>query len=194
MKKTILGIFTALMAVMVLTGCGLFAKANGVILYGEEEEVVKAVEKEKEKDDFIEEEQHKFKMLIKDDREIMILAEKTAQSLVKKKLISEITNQAKAKTEVISSLSKVAKGEGLLFTKDKAYELEIENITIKDEGNLVIGEGRVFTDLFLIVNDEDWASLAGTEKTMAILKYDTDPSAEGLRYEVEKTQLVRIQD
>ena len=72
--------------------------------------------------------------------------------------------------------------------------MELENINIEDEGNLVIGEGRVYTDLFLIVNDEDWASLEGTEKTLAILKYDKDPSAEGLSYEVEKTQLVRIQD
>ena len=59
---------------------------------------------------------------------------------------------------------------------------------------MVIGEGRVYADLFLIVTDEDWATLEGTEKTLAILKYDKDPSADGLSYDVEKTQLVRIQD
>ena len=126
MKKTILGILTALMAVIALSGCSMFAKANGVILYGEEEEVLKAVEKEKEKDNYNRrKEQHKIKMLTNDNRQVMILKEETAQSLVKKKLIREITNQEKAETEVISSLSKVAKGEGLLFTKEKSYEIGI---------------------------------------------------------------------
>ena len=192
MKKTILGILATLMAVLALTGCNMFAKANGVILYGEQEEILKAVEKEK--DELVAEEQHKIKISTIDNRKVMILTEDTAQSLVEKKLISEITNQEKGTTKTISSLSKVAKGEGLLFTKEDSHEIKIENINIKNEGNLVIGEGRVYADLFLIVTDEDWASLEGTEKTLAILKYDKDPSADGLSYDVEKTQLVRIQD
>lgn len=204
MKKTILGILTTLMAVIVLTGCNMFTKANGVILYGEDEEIQNAVEnikekekgdkKEREKEKLVEEEQHKIKILSNDDRQIMILTEKTAQSLIKKKLISEITNQEKGNTKAISSLSKVAKGEALLFTKEKSYELEIENINITYEGNLIIGEGRAYADMFLIVNDEDWASLKGIEKMMAILKFDKDPSADGFSYEVEQAQLVRIQD
>jgi len=194
MKKIILGILTTLVAVIVLTGCNLFAKANGVILYGEEEEILNAVEKEK--DELVEEEQHKIKILTNDNRQIMILTVETAQSLVEKKLIKEITNQEKATTKAISSLPKVAKGEGLLFTKEESRELELEdmNINIKYEGNMVIGEGRVYADIFLIVNDEDWASLKGTEKTLAILKYDKDPSTDGLSYDVEKAQLVQIQD
>lgn len=182
----------------------MFAKANGVILYGEEEEILNAVEnvkekgekkeREKEKEKLVEEEQHKIKILTDDNRQIMMLTEKTAQSLVKKKLISEITNQEKGNTKAISSLSKVAKGEALLFTKEESYELEIENINITYEGNLIIGEGRAYADMFLLVNDEDWASLKGTEKMMAILKFDKDPSANGFSYEVEQAQLVRIQD
>lgn len=204
MKKIILGIFTTFMAVVVLTGCNLFAKANGIILYGEEEEILTAVEnvklkekgdkKEREKEKLVEEEQHKIKILTDDTRQIMILTDKTAQSLVKNKLISEITNQEKAIVKPISSLSKVAKGEALLFAKEESSKLEIENINIQYEGNLIIGDGRTYADMFLIVNDEDWASLQGTEKMMAILKFDKDPSADGFSYEVEKAQLVRIQD
>ncbi len=204
MKKTILVILTTLMAVIALSGCSMFAKANGEILYGEDEEIQNAVEnvkekekgekKEREKEKLVEEEQHKIKILTDDTRQIMILTEKTAQSLVKKKLISEITNQEKGNTKAISSLSKVAKGEALLFTKEESYELDIDTININYEGNLIIGEGRAFADMFLIVNDEDWATLKGTEKTMAILKFDKDPSADGFSYEVERTQLVRIQD
>ena len=57
---------------------------------------------------------------------------------------------------------------------------------------MVIGGGRTYTDLFLIVHAEDWASLNGEEKTMAILEYDKDPSTYGLDYDVEQTQLIRI--
>ena len=198
MKKTILGIITTLMAVVVLSGCSMFAKANGVILYGEEEEILTAVEKEQEKkkkkDKPVEVEQHKIKILTNDSQKVMILKEETAQSLVNKKLIREITNSEKGKSEAVSSLSKVAKGEALLFTKEKSYELELEDIKIENKGNLIIGIGRAYADMFLIVNDEDWVSLEGTEKTLALLKYDKDPGKDGLDYDVEQVQLVQIQD
>jgi len=198
MKKTILCILTTLMAAIVLSGCSMFAKANGVILYGEEEEILNAIEKEegkvKKKDKPVEVEQHKIKIVTNDNHKIMILKDETAQSLVKKKLIREITNQEKGRTEAVSSLSKVAKGEALLFTKEKPFELDVENLKIKNEGNLIIGIGRAYADIFLIVNDEDWASLEGTEKVLAILKYDKDPGKDGLDYDVEQVQLVEIQD
>ena len=193
MKKSILGILITLMAVIALLGCGMLAKANGVILYGEEE-ILNAVKEEKDK--IVEVEQHKIKMLTNDNQQIMILSEDTAQSLVEKKLISEITDQKKGESKEISSLSKVAKGEALLFAKEESNEIEIEDIdiNIKYEGNLIIGIGRAYADMFLIVKDEDWASLKGAEKALAILKYDKDPSAKGLSYPVEQVQLVRIQD
>ena len=196
MKKTILGIITTLMAVVVLSGCSMFAKANGVILYGEEVEIQNAVEKEQEKkkDKPVEVEQHKIKILTNDSQKVMILKEETAQSLVNKKLIREITNQEKGKSVAVSSLSKVAKGEALLFTKEKSYEFKLEDINIENKGNLIIGIGRAYADMFLIVNDEDWASLEGTEKTLALLKYDKDPGKDGLDYDVEQVQLVQIQD
>ena len=59
---------------------------------------------------------------------------------------------------------------------------------------MVIGIGRAYADMFLIVNDEDWSSLEGTEKTLAILEYDKDPGKDGLDYDVEEVQLVQIQD
>ncbi len=194
MKKTVLGILTMLMAVTALTGCNMLAKANGVILYGEESEIVKAVEKEK--DELVKEEQHKIKILDNNGHQVMILSEKTADALVKKKLINEITNPEKAKIKAVSSLSKISNGKGLLFAKKELKELNVDgkSLEIKYEGNLIIGEGRTYAEIFLIVTDEEWASLSGTEKTLAILEYDKDPSSKGLDYDVEKTQLVRIQD
>ena len=125
------------------------------------------------------------------------LKDETAQSLVKKKLIREITNQEKAKTAVISSLPKVAVGEGILFAKKEPAALNLEGmeLNVKYEGNNVIGRGRAYADMFLIVNDADWASIKGTEKMMALLEYDKDPSADGLSdYGVEERTLVRFND
>jgi hypothetical protein len=42
--------------------------------------------------------------------------------------------------------------------------------------------------------DEDWASLKGTEKTLAILKYDKDPSAVWLSYDVQITATCHTSD
>ena len=149
----------------------------------------------KQDDDIIEEDQYSIKLLENNGQQIMVFTEDTAQALVKKKLIREITDQEKAKTKVVTSLGNVAKGEGLLFAKKSMKEINIgeESMKVDYKGNLIIGEGRVFTDMFLIVNEADWDSIKGTEKFMAVLKYDKDPSADGLSYDVEKTQLVRIE-
>ena len=194
MKKFLMVFLTALLTATVLTGCNMFAKANGVILYGEEQQIIDSLEREK--DDLVKEDQYKIKIVENGGQQILVITEETAQALVKKKLIKEITNAEKGKTEAISSLSKVAAGEGILFAKKEpaALNLEGKDLNVEYEGNIIIGEGRAYGDMFLIVTDADWASIKGTEKMMALLEYDKDPSADGLDYDVEKTQLVRIQE
>lgn len=191
MKKLVTGLWTVTLVATVLTGCGLFAKANGVILYGDQQEITANVKKEKEK--VIESTTYDLKIVEQEGKRIMVLTEETAQALLQKKLIRQIIDPAKTKTKAISSLPKMAKGEGILFAKQKPASLDlVEGIQAKYEGNLVIGEGRVYTDMFLIVQKKDWENVAGVDKQMAILQYDVDPSADGLRYEVENRQLIRL--
>ena len=194
MKKTICGFLVTIIAITALSGCNLLAKANGIILYGEEQDIVAAIDKEK--DELVKEEQHQIKILENGDKKIMILMDETAQALLDKKLIREITNQEKGKSKAISSLPKVTKGEGLLFAKEEKNDIIAEGIDMKInyEGNLIIGEGRTYADMFLIVDEEDFALFQGTDKMMAILEYDKDPSADGISYDVEKAQLVRIEE
>lgn len=189
MKKLFIVFLTSIVAVSLLSGCGMLAKANGVILYGEQQDIIDSIERDKK--EILEEDQFNIKIVEHGQQQIMILTEETAQELVSKKLIRKITDQEKAKTEVITSLPKVAQSEGLLFAKEKVEELDVVD-KVKYEGNLIIGEGRTYTDMFLIVNNADWDAIKGTEKTMAVLKYDKDPSADGLSFDVEKTQLIRI--
>ena len=192
MKKLFIVFLTSIVAASLLSGCGMLAKANGVILYGAEQDIIDIV---KQDNDIIEEDQYSIKLLENNGQQIMVFTEDTARALVKKQLIREITDQEKGKTKVVTSLGNVAKGEGLLFAKKSMKEINIgeESMNVDYKGNLIIGEGRVFTDMFLIVNEADWDSIKGTEKSMAVLKYDKDPSADGLSYDVEKTQLVRIE-
>ncbi|MEK3955249.1 lipoprotein BA_5634 family protein [Psychrobacillus sp. FSL K6-1464] len=195
MKKLLMVCLTAFLISTVLTGCGMFEKANGVILYGEEQQIIDSLEREK--DELVKEDQYKIKIVENDGQRILVLKDETAQSLVKKKLIREITNQEKAKTAVISSLPKVAVGEGILFAKKELAALNLDGmeLNVKYEGNNVIGRGRAYADMFLIVNDADWASIKGSEKVMALLEYDKDPSADGLSdYGVEERTLVRFND
>ena len=193
MKKIMMAMLTTLLVATALTGCSMFEKANGVILYGEEQEIKTAVDKEKKKDKFSEEVSYKIKLVENDAQRIMILSNETAQALIEKKLIRKVTKDSE--TELVKDLSKVDKGEGILFAKrDSKQELNVDgvNINIKYEGNLLIGKGRSYVDMFLIVHDEEWASVTGTEKVMAILKYTNDPSKKGLDYDVETTQLITI--
>lgn len=195
MKKLLTVFLTASLTATVLSGCGLFTKANGVILYGEEQQIIDSVEREKDK--LVEEDQYKIKVVENDEKQIMILTEGTAQALAKKELIRKVIKKGdKEKTETFKSLLKVDKGEGVLFAKQEVKELNVEgmNLNVEYEGNLIIGDGRAYVDMFLIVNDADWASIKGTEKAMAVIEYDKDPSAKGLDYDVEKTQLVRIEE
>jgi len=48
MKKLLMVFLTTLLTATVLTGCNMFAKANGVILYGEEQQILDSLEQEKD--------------------------------------------------------------------------------------------------------------------------------------------------
>ena len=127
MKKLLTVFLTASLTATVLSGCGLFTKANGVILYGEEQQIIDSVEREK--DNLVEEDQYKIKVVENDEKQIMILTEGTAQALAKKELIRKVIKKGdKEKTETFKSLSKVDKGEGVLFAKQELEELNVEGM------------------------------------------------------------------
>lgn len=85
MKKLLMVCLTAFLISTVLTGCGMFEKANGVILYGEEQQIIDSLEREK--DELVKEDQYKIQIVENDGQRILVLKDETAQSLVKKKLI-----------------------------------------------------------------------------------------------------------
>lgn len=44
--------------------------------------------------------------------------------------------------------------------------IEGQSFDVKYEGNNIIGDGRTYVDMFLIVDDTDWPSIKGKEKNL----------------------------
>lgn len=194
MKKFLSVCMAAILAGSMLTGCSAikeaFQKANGVILYGDQQQI--AASFQKEKDDLIEKDEYPIKVVENGEKKILILNENTAKDLVKKQLLKKVTNETD--TEPITSLPEVTKGKGVLFAKQKTEEVHLEGVQLEVsyEGNKVIGDGRRYVDMFLIVDEDDFSTIKGIEKTMGIIKYDKDPDEKLPEYDVEQVQLVRI--
>lgn len=194
MKKYLSVCVTAVLAGFMLTGCSAikeaFQKANGVILYGDQQQIEDSIQKEK--DDLIEKEEYTVKVVQNGEKKILILNENTAKDLVKKELLKKVTNETD--TEPITSLPEVTKGKGVLFAKQKTEEVHLEGLKLEVsyEGNKVIGDGRRYVDMFLIVNEDDFSAIKGIEKTMGIIKYDKDPDKKLPGFDVEQVQLVTI--
>jgi hypothetical protein len=76
----------------------------------------------------------------------------------------------------------------------KDFKIKGKNYTVKYEGNSIIGNGRTYVDSFLIVDDSEFEGIAGTEKTMGLLKFNKDPKNETVEVakETEKFQMVTL--
>lgn len=194
MKKILSMCLTAAFAGTLMTGCSaiteMFEKANGVILYGDHNQVAEVFEQEK--DDLKEKSEYKFKVAEDHGQQILIFNETTAKALVEKELLNEVVKDDE--TEPISSLPEL-KDKGILFTKeDDVNKVIIDGhlLSVSNEGNIVIGRGRNYGDMFLVVSDDKWSAMKGTEKSMGVIEYNKDPAKKLPEFEVEKVQLITI--
>ncbi|WP_078379812.1 lipoprotein BA_5634 family protein [Sutcliffiella halmapala] len=166
-----------------------FVKANGVILYGDHNQIEEVLNQEKNVKEKV---QYKFKIFEDGEQKIMIIDETTANALVNISLIKEVKEEPG--TEAIKSIPRVTKGKGLLFAKETTDNIDLDGqvIQVSYEGNKIIGDGRVYSDMFLIMNDMDWSVMKGTEKSMGIIEYAKDPAKKLGEFNVEGVQLVKI--
>lgn len=188
MKKKALLMVSAFLGAMALTGCSLFETANGIILYGDEEKVLSSLEEEHkgqvEKDSF------SVKIIEADEKRTLVMDEPTAEILMEKELLKKVSgDDAKA----ISELPETIQGECVLFakTEEDANGLEGLGLATKYEGNIIIGDGRVYVDRFLVVTADDFQGIEGIDKAIGVIQYKKDPDGIGA-FGVDKEQLVRI--
>lgn len=191
MKKITLWITALCAGAVILSGCNLLDKANGIILYGDEEKVLSSLKEEHKGQ--VEKDSLSVKLMDADGKRLLVMDETSAQYLAGKELLREVEDGKD--TEAVSSLPEIAEGEAVLFAKkaDSSVNLESLAVQVNYEGNIIIGDGRVYADLFLVVADKEFPAIDAEEKTMGIIQYNKDPDGIG-GFDVEKEQLVKIED
>ncbi len=127
-----------------------------------------------------------------DDKRLMIMDESSAKYLVDKELLREVEDGRN--TEAVSSIPELAQGETLLFAKKADSDLNFDGLSdqMNYQGNIIVGDGRAYADMFLVITDEEFADLEAEEKTMGIIQYNKDPDGIG-SFDVEREQLVKIE-
>lgn len=191
MKKVTLWITVLCAGAVFLSGCNILDKANGIILYGDEEKVLSSLKEEHNGQ--VEKDSLSVKLMEADGKRLLVMDESSAQYLVSKELLRKVEDGGD--TEAVSSIPELAEGEAILFAKkaDSATNLKSFVKQLKYEGNIIIGDGRVYAELFLIVADEQFPEFEAEEKTMGIIQYNKDPDGIG-GFDVEKEQLVKIEE
>ncbi|GAB6422786.1 lipoprotein BA_5634 family protein [Bacillus luti] len=192
-SKKLLGLgMAALFSVSVLSGCStldsLLGRANTVVVYGDKEQVNKASDTYKDEVKNID--KYGVKMIELNSKKIMVINDFVAEKMVEKGLLKKVD----AKDDV-TPLKEIPKSDtGSIFSKNKADEVVKKGQKLKYGGNVVIGDGRVYADMFAIVKDEVYKELQGTEKSVGVLEFSADPDEKilPLSKEVEKAQLVKM--
>lgn len=195
MKRFIKLLSISLLSMSLLTGCSLtdkiLSKANGVALYGSQQQIENTIEKYKK--ELKSETSHKIKVAEIDDKKLMIINKTTAEAFIKRGIFKKVDKDDN--TETLKSLPAVTSDTGVLFAKNNIENLMINDkkLNVKYEGNTIIGDGRVYVDMFAIVDDSIWETIDGEEKTIGLLEFNKDPKHEMINFDVELAQLMKFE-
>lgn len=189
--KKLVGIgLAAAISLGALSGCSLLEeKANGLVLYGTEEQVQQITDKNK--NEVKEKNMYKMKLTTLENKKVLVMDKKTGEELVKKELLQKV--EKGNNTKAIDKLPAVTAEEGVLFAKEKVENATLDGAKLKYEGNTIIGGGRSYADMFAIVDDATYGNVKGDEKSVGVLKFDKDPSKDlPGKNGIEESQLVKI--
>ncbi|MGH0945449.1 lipoprotein BA_5634 family protein [Bacillus mycoides] len=173
--KKIIGVgLAAAISFGALSGCSLFTKLtgkpNGMIVYGTEEQVQQVADKHKK--EAKEKDVYKMKVATIEGKKVLVMNTKTAEELVKKELFKKVENGDS--TKAIDKLPAVTAEQGVLFAKNKVESAAIDGTKLKYEGNTIVGDGRRYVDMYAIVADTAYNNVKSEEKSVGVLKFDTD--------------------
>ncbi|WP_461614539.1 lipoprotein BA_5634 family protein [Clostridium sp. Marseille-QA1073] len=195
MKRFIKLLSISLLSMSLLTGCSLtdkiLSKANGVALYGSQQQIENTIEKYKE--ELKSETSYEIKVAEIDDKKLMVLNKTTAEAFIKRGIFKKVDKNDN--TETLKSLPTVTSDTGILFAKNNVENLMINDkkLNVKHEGNIIIGDGRVYVDMFAIVDDSIWKTIDREEKTIGLLEFNKDPKHEMINFDVELAQLMKFE-
>ncbi|MED1919596.1 lipoprotein BA_5634 family protein [Bacillus thuringiensis] len=186
-NKFSLGV-SLLVATVLFTGCS--QDANGVILYGTEQQIDQALTKQSK--DVIATDNYNVKMVSAGEQNAMVMNKTTAQSLLEKELLRKVDEGNN--TTPIDALPQITSDAGVYFAKNETANLTVGPNKLTYQGNVIIGDGRSYADLFVIVDDATWEQVEGTTKKVSVWGYNKDPKNEMGTFNVETEQLVHMKE
>ncbi|PGU07566.1 hypothetical protein COD21_24045 [Bacillus cereus] len=175
MKKVKLGI-VAVMSAAVFSGCSIMdmiaPQANGIVMYGDETGVQKTMDQYKDKI----ESQNKFeaKLGTVNEKKVLIMNKTTAEKMVKEKMLKKVV---KEDVEPIKALPSISDEAGIVFAKEEK-DVEIDGKKMKYEGNVVIGDARKYTDMYVVVSDTEYTKINQPVKTIGLAAFKENPKKE----------------
>lgn len=184
-----------MMLVLVMaTGCSLLGtKANGLIMYGSEEQIKKALENTKNDVTKTEDFALKYDAKQEDDR-IIAISKSTAQSLFNDGLLQQVKD--KDTTKVIPKLPEVKGDNAVIFAKTSTTVAELKGLKLAGQygGDIVIGESRGFAKTIVLLDDTAWEKLNADKLGLTVAHFNKDPkhSLVALSEILEKAQMVVI--
>ncbi|MEC2260604.1 lipoprotein BA_5634 family protein, partial [Bacillus cereus] len=209
MKKVINLCMVGIVSISVLGACSFGKKEeprNGALLIGEEQplkEIVAQNKSEIKSNDL-----YKVKRVESDGKQVLIMNQKTAESVVKKGILRESDNDTDTNSsDPIDSLPTIPKGKAVMFTRKKNKDIkEIKvndkKIDVQYDKDVWIGHERTpaYEEVILIVDNSTYNELSTTETNMEILQFNksygedkpfNQDDAEAMQKETEFNKLTK---
>ncbi|MGM9988715.1 MAG: lipoprotein BA_5634 family protein [Bacillaceae bacterium] len=144
-------------------------QANGIIVYGTEDQVTKA--DETVKNDLESSQVYDIKMATLNGQKVLVMSNTTAKELQGKGLF--LTVKDNDVTEAITDFPEVTPQQGVIFAKEEIKDITIDNqmIPATYKGNTIIGSADGYADAFLIVDDAEYANIKGTPEKMSVFLF-----------------------
>lgn len=117
------------------------------------------------------------------DGETRVLSKTDAETLIKMHALQTVKD--KSTTEPILSLPEITPEQGIVYQNDKKIVEKVEvggqTLTVKAEGNVVIGAGPIQKkqSMLIIVDDSVYKNLDIKELTSGILKFKSESVSNG---------------
>jgi len=147
-------------------------QALGLLVYGEEDNVINAIEENE--DALVNHAEWQVKQVrSENEKEVLVISDSDAKAMLDEKLWNKVVKEDK--TDTLSQLPKADDDSSLLFTKDTSIQtLDVAGITSNNEGNVVLGNSRTMTDMYMIVPDQIWDNLKGDVLTIGFMHFHKD--------------------
>ncbi|MBC6309832.1 hypothetical protein HCJ66_09795 [Listeria sp. FSL L7-1582] len=175
---------------VVLSGC-IFDKAEGIVLFGNQEKVQQAIDSNKKNVDSFQ--IYETKQDKQDDTLTVFLKRSDAKKMQKQQAFTKIISSDK--TEALKELP-ATNGKMLLLAKDTASETSVggKKVPVIYGGNITFGDTRAYADSIVLVPDDLWDSIHANRESVAtvIMKKDAAEYLPDFK-DVDRAQLANLE-